>query len=259
MLQFSYQSLDISLRYNLNMKKITVKDLKINIDDKKILKGINVEFETGKNYAIIGANGNGKSTLFSSIMGDPNLEVISGTISIDGKVMNEMSVDERAREGIFLGMQYPSEINGVSNVNFLNAAKQALKGERESVIKTYASMKKNADKLNIDKELIDRDVNVGFSGGEKKKNELLQMTVLDMPFNFLDEIDSGVDVDTLKVIGKTINELSSSRKSFIIISHYKELYEMVKPDVVIVIKDGNVDQVGGYELIEETFKKGFNA
>ena len=241
------------------MRKIITKNLRVSIDNKEILKGINLEFETGKNYAIIGANGNGKSTLLSSIMGDPNFEITDGNILMDEEIINDMGVDERARKGIFLGMQYPSEINGVSNVNFLNAARQSIMDVPESALKTYSSMKRNAKNLNISDELIDRDVNVGFSGGEKKKNEILQMMVLDQPFNFLDEIDSGVDVDTLKIIGGAINDLSSIDKSFIIISHYKELYDIVRPDVTVVIKDGKVDKIGGYELINETFERGFNA
>lgn len=240
------------------MSKLVIKNLHVQAEDKKILKGINIEFETGKVYAIIGPNGNGKSTLLSSIMGDPNFEVTQGEVLFDGEDVLAMEVDQRARKGIFLAMQYPSEIAGVSNVNLMKTSLEKVTGKEHSLLSTFAQMQQEIKSLRINEEMIEREVNVGFSGGEKKKNELLHMSLLKPKFALLDEIDSGLDVDSIQAIGDLIKKQKSPDRSFIIVSHYKKMFENIKPDEVIVIQDGKVAKRGDFNLLMEILEKGFD-
>ena len=239
------------------MNKLKLKKLKVNIEEKEILKGIDFTFQSGKIYALIGPNGNGKSTLFSSIMGHPDFVITGGDILLNDQSIIEMEADQRARKGIFLGMQQPPTIEGVSNINFLNAASNALSKNKESVMKTLTRVNNFANELNFPRELINRNVNSGFSGGEKKKNEILQMLMFSPKVILLDEIDSGLDIDSIEMIGKQIKELAKD-KIIIIISHYKRLYEIVQPDEVIVIKRGLIYKTGNKELLDDIFSKGFN-
>ncbi|MCK5867276.1 MAG: Fe-S cluster assembly ATPase SufC, partial [Mycoplasmataceae bacterium] len=193
------------------MNKLKLKKLKVNIEEKEILKGIDFTFQSGKIYALIGPNGNGKSTLFSSIMGHPDFVITGGDILLNDQSIIEMEADQRARKGIFLGMQQPPTIEGVSNINFLNAASNALSKNKESVMKTLTRVNNFANELNFPRELINRNVNSGFSGGEKKKNEILQMLMFSPKVILLDEIDSGLDIDSIEMIGKQIKELAKDK------------------------------------------------
>ena len=239
------------------MNKLELKKLKVNIEGKEILKGMDFIFESGKVYALVGPNGNGKSTLFSSIMGHPDFTITGGDILLNNESIIEMEPDVRARKGIFLGMQQPPTIEGVSNINFLNAATNALSDTKESVLKTLTRVNNFANELSFPSELINRNVNSGFSGGEKKKNEILQMLLFSPKIILLDEIDSGLDIDSIELIGKQIKALSKD-KIVVIISHYKRLYEIIEPDEVIVIKRGKIHKTGNKDLLDDIFSKGFN-
>lgn len=187
---------------------LTIKDLHVAIDGKEILKGVNLEIKGGEIHAIMGPNGTGKSTLSSAIMGHPKYEVTSGSITLDGQNVLEMEVDERARAGLFLAMQYPSEINGVTNADFLRSALNSLgEGNEISLMKFIRKMDKQMEFLEMDLDMAQRYLNEGFSGGEKKRNEILQLMMLEPKIAILDEIDSGLDIDALKVVSKGINEM----------------------------------------------------
>lgn len=240
------------------MNKLEIKDLYVEAEGNKIINGITYTFETGKTYALIGPNGNGKSTLLSAIMGDPNYLITAGQILLDGVDITNAEVDERARMGLYIGMQYPPEIAGIKNIDLITASLTAKTGKTASAFTTYVDAKNQASKLRIDEEMINRDVNVGFSGGEKKKNEILQMALLKPKFALLDEIDSGLDVDSIDAISNEIKNLKSEDNAFIIISHYKKLYSIIKPDVTIVIRNGKISEVGNSELLEKILDKGFD-
>lgn len=241
------------------MKTLEIKDLHVKADDdKEIIKGFTYTFEQNKIYALIGPNGNGKSTLLSTIMGDPNYEVTSGNIIFNNEDITEAEVDEKARKGIFLGMQYPSEIPGVKTLSLLQASATAVAGKEVSLLDVALSAQSKAKALRINEELIHRDLNVGFSGGEKKKIEILQMEMLKPKFIMLDEIDSGLDVDAIKAIAAQINQSKYKDNTMVIISHYKELYETIQPDVVLIIKDGKLFKEGDYSLLMSVLDKGFD-
>lgn len=241
------------------MKTLEIKDLHVKADDdKEIIKGFTYTFEQNKIYALIGPNGNGKSTLLSTIMGDPNYEITSGNIIFNNEDITEAEVDEKARKGIFLGMQYPSEIPGVKTLSLLQASATAVAGKEVSLLDVALSAQSKAKALRINEELIHRDLNVGFSGGEKKKIEILQMEMLKPKFIMLDEIDSGLDVDAIKAIAAQINQSKYKDNTMVIISHYKELYETIQPDVVLIIKDGKLFKEGDYSLLMSVLDKGFD-
>lgn len=239
------------------MKSLAIKNLHVNADTKEILKGIDFVFETGKTYAIIGPNGQGKSTLLSAIMGDPNYEVTSGEILLDEENLINCEVDERSTKGIYLLMQYPSEIEGISNINLLTNALEKHTNQKMSQLSVYADAQQIASALNFNNELIDRDVNVGFSGGEKKKNELMHLFMLKPTFAFLDEVDSGLDVDSIESVANLINKHKNENQSFIVVSHYKKLYELIKPDEALVIKGGKISRVLNYDQLINVLDKGF--
>lgn len=241
------------------MAKLHLKNLTVKAEQKTILNGINFSFETGKVYAVIGPNGHGKSTLLAAIMGDPNYEISQGKILIDNEDLSEASVDERARKGIYLCMQYPAEIAGITNLNLLKAAhdKKTSQQAKLSHIGLYQQMQDFSQKLRIDPEMMMRDVNVGFSGGEKKKNELLHLFMLKPTFAFLDEVDSGLDVDSIQAVSQLIKAQRSEKQSFIIVSHYLKLYEHLPVDQVIIIKNGQIAQVGDQKLLKTTLAHGF--
>lgn len=238
---------------------IVIKDLHVQAENNEILKGINFTFEKGKTYALIGPNGNGKSTLLSTIMGDPNYEITKGEILVDNKNINELEADERAKLGIFLGMQYPSEISGVTNATLMNIAQSEISGKVVSPIESYSKIQENLEKLRLSKDLVDREVNVNFSGGEKKKNEILHLSVLKPSFAMLDEIDSGLDVDSIEAIATQIRALKTPERTFVVISHYKKMFDLIKPDVAIVIRDGQISEVGDKALLDKILSSGFDA
>lgn len=242
------------------MSVLSIKDLHVAIGDKEILKGINLTINTGETHALMGPNGNGKSTLLGTIMGHPKYKVTQGTITLDGEDVLSMSVDERSRKGLFLGMQYPQEIPGVTNSDFLRSAMNARREKPLSLYQFIKAMDHATEDLEMDGNLAHRYLNEGFSGGEKKRNEILQMKLLEPKFALLDEIDSGLDVDALRIVADNINEMRGTKKEdfgLVMVSHYERLYELVKPTHVHVLVDGNIVVEGGFELIEKINNEGY--
>ena len=241
------------------MSVLEIKDLHVAIDDKEILKGVNLEMKTGEIHAIMGPNGTGKSTLSAAIMGNPNYEVTKGEILFDGKNILDLEVDERARLGLFLAMQYPSEIPGISNAEFMRAAINARREEDEkiSVMQFLKKLDKKMELLNMPEEMAERYLNEGFSGGEKKHNEILQLLMIEPTFAILDEIDSGLDIDALKVVAKGINEMRGEEFGALIITHYQRLLNYIVPDVVHIMMDGRVVLTGDAELAKRLEAEGY--
>ncbi|WCK53944.1 Fe-S cluster assembly ATPase SufC [Aneurinibacillus sp. Ricciae_BoGa-3] len=239
---------------------LKIENLHVAIDSKEILKGLNLEIKGGEVHAIMGPNGTGKSTLASALMGHPKYEITEGKVSFDGEDLLEMDVDERARKGLFLAMQYPSEISGVTNADFLRSALNARQeeGKEISLIKFIRQMDKQMDYLEMNESFAHRYVNEGFSGGEKKRNEILQMMVLKPRIAILDEIDSGLDIDALKVVAKGVNELRSPEMGVLMITHYQRLLNYVKPDFVHVMMQGRVVKSGGPELAQKLEENGYD-
>ncbi len=240
--------------------RLVVKDLKAAVDGKEILKGVNLEVKGGEIHAIMGPNGTGKSTLASVLMGNPRYEVTHGSVTLDGENVLKMAVDERARAGLFLGMQYPAEIGGVTNSDFLRSAVNAKRGEGKeiSLMKFIREMDKKMELLEMDERFATRYLNEGFSGGEKKRNEILQMMMLKPRIAMLDEIDSGLDIDALKVVSKGVNSLLGPEMGVILITHYQRLLNYIKPDYVHVFIEGQIVKSGGPELAEHLEAEGYD-
>ena len=241
------------------MDLLKIKDLHVSVEDKEILKGIDLEVRSGEIHAIMGPNGNGKSTLLQTIMGHPAYKVTSGEILFNGEDVLKMKVDERARKGLFLGMQYPSEIAGVTNSDFLRAAINASRDETISIFSFAKQMNEITKKLKMKNDLAMRFVNDGFSGGEKKRNEILQMLMLHPSIAMLDEIDSGLDVDAVKIVADAILENHQQEKTaLMIVSHYDRFFSMLKPSHAHVIFDGKIVCEGDYELVERIDNDGYD-
>ena len=243
-----------------NSPNFVIDNLKASIDGKEILKGINLKIKGGEVHAIMGPNGTGKSTLASTLMGHPKYEVTEGAVTLNGEDVLEMEVDERARAGLFLAMQYPSEIPGVTNADFLRSAINSRRGEGNeiSLIKFIRLMEKQMAALEMDPQFMHRYLNEGFSGGEKKRNEILQMMMLEPSLVVLDEIDSGLDIDALKIVASGVNAMRSEERAFLIITHYQRLLNYVKPDFVHVMMQGRVVKSGGPELAERLEAEGYD-
>jgi Fe-S cluster assembly ATP-binding protein len=243
-----------------NAPRLTIDGLKATIEGKEILKGLNLDIKGGEIHAIMGPNGTGKSTLASTLMGHPKYEVTEGSVTIDGEDMLEMAVDERARAGLFLAMQYPSEITGVTNADFLRSAINAKRGEGNeiSLIKFIRQMEAKMKELEMNTEFAHRYLNEGFSGGEKKRNEILQMLLLEPRIVILDEIDSGLDIDALRIVAAGVNAMRSEDRAFLIITHYQRLLNYVKPDFVHVMMQGRIVKSGGPELAERLENEGYD-
>ena len=241
------------------MSVLEIKDLHVSIEDKEILKGVNLTLKTGEIAAIMGPNGTGKSTLSAAIMGNPIFEVTQGEILLDGENILEMEVDERARLGLFLAMQYPSEIPGITNAEFIRAAMNAGKKDDEKISVRDFIMKldEKMELLGMKEEMAERYLNEGFSGGEKKRNEILQLLMLEPKFDLLDEIDSGLDIDALKVVSKGVNAMRGEGFGAMIITHYQRLLNYITPDIVHVMMDGRVVLSGGPELAARLEKEGY--
>ncbi|MBU9722171.1 MULTISPECIES: Fe-S cluster assembly ATPase SufC [Bacillaceae] len=239
---------------------LKVEDLRVSIEGKEILKGFGIEVKGGEIHAIMGPNGTGKSTLASALMGHPKFEVTEGKASIDGEDLFEMEVDERARAGLFLAMQYPSEISGVTNADFIRSAINANReeGDEISLMKFIRKMDEKMGTLEMDDSFQHRYLNEGFSGGEKKRNEILQLMMLQPRIAILDEIDSGLDIDALKVVSKGINEMRSDDFGCLIITHYQRLLNYIKPDFVHVMMQGRIVKSGGPELAERLEAEGYD-
>lgn len=241
---------------------LKIKNLHAVVEDKEILKGINLEVNEGEIHAIMGPNGSGKSTLASVLTGNPKFEVTRGQVEFRGKDLLELEADERAKEGLFLSFQYPIEIPGVSMVNFMRAAlNEQRKYRGEEPVAASAFLKLMRDKrelLGIDSQLVSRAVNEGFSGGEKKRNEIFQMAMLDPVLAILDETDSGLDIDALRIVAAGVNALHKPDKAVIVITHYQRLLDYIEPDKVHVLGDGRIIKSGGPELAHELEKKGYD-
>ena len=241
---------------------LQIKDLKAKIDNKEILKGLNLEIKPGEVHAIMGPNGSGKSTL-SNVLSGKKGYTISGDVKYLNENLLDLKIEERAHKGIFLAFQYPLEIPGVNTNIFLktslNAIKKA-KGEKElDAIEFLKLVKQKAFELKFDEKILSRQLNVGFSGGEKKKNEILQMCILNPKLSILDETDSGLDIDALKIVSQGVNALRNKESSFLIITHYQRLLNYIKPDFVHVLIDGQIVKSGGAELALELESKGYES
>jgi Fe-S cluster assembly ATP-binding protein len=241
---------------------LKIKNLHANINGKEILKGINLEVKAGEVHAIMGPNGSGKSTLSAVLAGREEYEVTAGSVSFDGKDILDLSPEDRAREGLFLAFQYPIEIPGVSNINFLKTAineTRAYKGMEPVSAKEFLAMVKEKSALvELDAKLANRSVNEGFSGGEKKRNEIFQMAMLNPKLSILDETDSGLDIDALRIVAKGVNQLKSPTNATIVITHYQRLLDYIIPDFVHVLYDGRIVKTGGKELALELEEKGYD-
>ena len=238
---------------------LEIKDLHVSIEDKEILKGVNLTVNTGEIHAIMGPNGTGKSTLSSAIMGHPSYEVTQGEVLLDGVNILELEVDERAKAGLFLAMQYPSEITGVTNADFIRSAINAKReeGQEINLMQFIKKLDKEMDFLDIDQDMAQRYLNEGFSGGEKKRNEILQLMMLEPKFAILDEIDSGLDIDALKVVSKGINQMRGEDFGALMITHYQRLLNYITPDKVHVMYGGKVVKSGGPELAKRLEEEGY--
>jgi Fe-S cluster assembly ATP-binding protein len=243
------------------MAMLEVKDLHVRAEDKQILRGVTLTVNTGEVHAIMGPNGSGKSTLARALAGHPGYEVTGGTALYEGKDLLDMPPDERAREGLFMAFQYPVEIPGVNNAYFLKAALNAgrkHRGEEElDAIDFMAFIREKAKLLQVDEAMLQRSVNEGFSGGEKKRNEIFHMAVLEPRLAILDETDSGLDIDALKIVAHGVNTMRSADRAFVVVTHYQRLLDYIIPDFVHVLSDGVLVRSGGRELALELEEKGY--
>ena len=241
------------------MKELVIKDLHAEVEEKEILKGVSLTVRQGEVHALMGPNGNGKSTLLAAVMGHPKYKVTSGSITWDGQDVLSMSVDERSRAGLFLAMQYPQEIPGVTNSDFLRAAMNV---RRESPVPLFTfirSMEKTIKDLEMKEDLAHRFLNEGFSGGEKKRNEIVQMELLKPDLAMLDELDSGLDVDALHIVARAINNMRKEYPlSLIVVSHYERFYELIEPQFVHVLVDGVIVAEGDAELARKIDQEGYD-
>ena len=241
---------------------LSIKNLKAKIEDKEILRGINLEVKAGEVHAIMGPNGSGKSTLASVLAGREDYEVTDGEVSFDGKDLLDMETDERAREGVFLAFQYPVEIPGVSTTNFMKTAINQVRehrGEKPLDAVSFLKLMKEKMKLvEIDQSLLSRSLNEGFSGGEKKRNEIFQMAMLEPKLTILDETDSGLDIDALRIVSNGVNALKSKENATIVVTHYQRLLDYIVPDFVHVLYKGRIVKSGGKELALELEEKGYD-
>jgi Fe-S cluster assembly ATP-binding protein len=245
------------------MSILEIKELKANIGEKEILKGLNLTLERGKVHAIMGPNGAGKSTLSKAVVGHYDVDVTGGDILLSGKSILKMAPEERALEGVFLSFQHPVEIPGVSNAYFLRTAvnaKRVHEGQEElNAAEFLRAMKKTATELGMKPEMISRSLNEGFSGGEKKRNEILQMQMLRPDVILLDEIDSGLDIDALRAVSEGINAMKDGERTFLVITHYSRILDYIEPDYIHVLKDGRIVHTGGPELVARLEEEGYES
>ncbi|WP_026391727.1 Fe-S cluster assembly ATPase SufC [Haploplasma modicum] len=239
------------------MSKLVINDLQVKIEDNQILKGVNLVVNSGEVHAIMGPNGTGKSTLASALMGHPKYEVTSGEAFLDDEDLLEMEVDERARAGLFLAMQYPSEVPGVTNSDFMRQAVRATTGAEMGLIDFIMMYEDNAADLKMRKDLPHRYLNEGFSGGERKRNEILQLKTLKPKIAILDEIDSGLDIDALKIVGENVNNMVGPDFGCVLITHYQRILDYIKPTHVHIMIDGKIVLTGGAELIAKIDANGY--
>lgn len=241
------------------MSCLKIDDLHVDVDGKQILKGVNLEIHEHETHALMGPNGNGKSTLLAAIMGNPKYHVTRGSITLDGQDVLAMEVDERSKAGLFLGMQYPSEVSGVTNSDFLRAAMNARRERPIPLFTFIREMEKTVKEMEMKPDLAHRFLNEGFSGGEKKRNEIVQMKMLKPSIAMLDEIDSGLDVDALKLVAKMIHEMQIEQgMGLVVVSHYARFLDLLKPTHAHVLVDGAIVVSGGSELIEKIDQEGYD-
>lgn len=242
------------------MHTLEIKHLNVKIEKKEVLKDFSLIIKSGEIHAIMGPNGVGKSTLSKVIMGSPDYKIVSGEILFDGENINELTPDKRSNLGIFLGMQMPLEIEGVTNADFLRTASHIKKGNDFHLFEFIKELESDIKDLNMDSNMIHRGLNVGFSGGERKKNEILQMFILKPNTVLLDEIDSGLDVDSLKIIGQNVMKYyKENRPSILLITHYQRLLDYIKPDFVHIMMDGKIVKTGDFSLVKEIEKNGYDS
>jgi len=241
---------------------LSIKNLRASVEGKEILRGLNLEVKAGEIHAIMGPNGSGKSTLAAVLAGNENYEVTGGEVWFDGKNLLDMAPEDRAREGVFLAFQYPVEIPGVSNINFLRTAMNEIRTYRNQPAleaKEFLKTVKEKQKLvEFDAALTNRSLNEGFSGGEKKRNEIFQLAMLEPKLAILDETDSGLDIDALRIVSKGVNKLRSDKNAFVLITHYQRLLDYIVPDFVHVLYNGQIAKTGGKELALELEEKGYD-
>jgi Fe-S cluster assembly ATP-binding protein len=249
------------VEYDKGNYMLVIKDLQVNIGDKPILKGISLEIKAGEVHAIMGPNGSGKSTLSHVLAGKEGYTITGGSLAMEGQDLAEMAPETRAREGLFLAFQYPVEIPGVSNIYLLKAALNAIRKHRGlsevDALDFLTLVKEKIKLLGMDEKFLYRSVNQGFSGGEKKRNEILQMAVMEPKMCIMDETDSGLDIDALQIVAAGVNSLRSEKRSFLMITHYQRLLDYIVPDVVHVLADGRIVKTGGPELALELEQKGY--
>ena len=240
------------------MAELVIKDLHVSVEDKEILKGIDLVVKQGERQALMGPNGNGKSTLLAAIMGNPKYTVTQGSITLDGQDVLEMSVDQRSKAGLFLGMQYPSEISGVTNSDFLRSAINARQEKPISLFQFVKQMDAAIKQLDMADDIAHRFLNDGFSGGEKKRNEIIQMMMLKPSIAMLDEIDSGLDVDALRIVSDAINKVQEEQQTgLLIVSHYARFYDYLQPTHAHVLVDGKIVVSAGAELVQRIDSEGY--
>jgi Fe-S cluster assembly ATP-binding protein len=241
------------------MQIIKIENLRSTVEGQEILKGINLEINKGEIHVIMGPNGAGKSTLANVLMGHPAHEVTNGTVDFLGKDLLDMKVDERAKAGLFLSFQYPQEVPGVTVENFLRTAKKEVTGIMPMMTAFNRDIKSNMAALDMDEKYLDRYLNQGFSGGEKKKNEILQMAVLSPKLAILDETDSGLDIDAIRVVYETVQKLSSEQNGILVITHYNKILNYIQPDFVHILVDGKIVKSGDVSLAQEIESKGYES
>ncbi len=241
---------------------LTIKDLQVSVEGNRILKGVNLEIKAGEVHAIMGPNGSGKSTLANALAGREDYQVDSGEVLYRGKNLLEMSPEDRAREGVFLAFQYPVEIPGVSNANFLKTALNEIREyrglEKLDAMEFLSLVKERMQLVEMDPKLLNRSVNEGFSGGEKKRNEIFQLAVLEPSLAIMDETDSGLDIDALKIVANGVNKLRGKDRAFLVITHYQRLLNYIVPDVVHVLVNGRIVESGGKDLALHLEEHGYD-
>lgn len=236
---------------------LNINSLKVNIEGKEILKGLSLQVREGEIHVIMGPNGGGKSTLAYTLMGHPKYEIKGGEIEFEGELINNLKADKRAKKGIFLSFQYPEEIPGVTVEEFLRTAKTSVSGEIQKLIPFKKLLKEKMEQLEMKEEYASRYLNLGFSGGEKKKNEILQMSILEPKLAILDETDSGLDVDAIRIVAEGVKKIKDEKNSILVITHYNKLLDYLNPDYIHILLDGKIVKTGGIELAKEIDEMGY--